>query len=667
MRDQTIYAHRSTRSTRSAQSSSSFVGSVLTDRLSDSQAIATIVVVIVGAFYSVSHVPLRLGSYHFTLRRLLWELVVALIPALVLQVIDRFLNPLSNITPMTLTLPHAAKSDALARILGMDKPGGIMATVSQARRRLSSVSSPFAPEKCKPPGLGNWDNSCYQNSVLQGLSSLTPLPEYLAGPEDAPDMPESSTTHSLLTLIADLNSSTNNGRTLWTPAILKSMSSRIQQDAQEYFSKLLDEIDKELLRAVGGAYKPQGLETKNQHDTEINDRAKVKAKVIDGAEIGAATSFRNPLEGLVAQRVSCVQCGYSEGLSMIPFICLTLNLGTDPAPCDLFQRLDAYTNVESIEGVHCGKCTLLKNKQIMLDLIGRFRASGVPEDKLSEHVKRLEEVETALAEDDFEDKTLRDKCNITAQNKVSSTKTKQMVIARPPRSLVVHINRSVFDERTFMLMKNPAPVRFPVDLDIGPWCLGSAPGSGSSSESGPSEEDVEHWITKADASMAAGESVTAKVTGPIYELRAVVTHQGRHDNGHYVCYRKHSGINKLQAFEQSRAADMDPGNQDIELETLSKDQFFSQDHWWRLSDETVTKCSEDDVLAQGGAFMLFYDCVDEVPVRTANLDEGDAEAEKSEEYDVVSERADSAMVLDSSEDWEVSGRVEKDEERVSEE
>ncbi|KAL2889363.1 ubiquitin hydrolase [Ceratocystis lukuohia] len=618
MRDQTSYASRLSRPSPSNKVE------VLIDRLSDPQTVATIAILLIGLLYSVSNVPLRLGTYRFTLRRLFWHLVVALIPGLFLQTVDRWLNPTLDTTPMTLMLPHANKSDALSRILGLDKPGGVMASVTQARRRLSSVPSPFKPEKCKPPGLGNWDNSCYQNSVLQGLSSLASFPEYLSGPSrHGSKLPSTSATQSLLGLVADLNSSNNNGTTLWTPGILKSMNSRIQQDAQEYFSKLLDEIDEELLKVVSKSHKPLGLKPRDSRDFEVDSRAKVRSKIVDGSEMASITGFKNPLEGLVAQRVACVQCGYSEGLSMIPFICLTLNLGTEPGACDLYQRLDAYTSVESIEGVHCAKCTLLKNKGIMSLLVDKFRASGMAEDRISEHVGRLAAVETALEDDDFDDKTLKEKCKIPAQNRVSSTKTKQMVIARPPRSLVIHINRSVFDERTFMLMKNPAPVRFPVVLDLGPWCIGSAP-DGDSDEKNQSPDDEERWITKADASMAACEHSFTKVTGPIYELRAVVTHQGRHDNGHYVCYRKHSGLNKLELFEQSRMAEINPGDQDVELENIDQSELFSQEDWWRLSDETVTKCSENDVLNQGGAFMLFYDCVDEVPVRTAALEGADS-------------------------------------------
>jgi ubiquitin carboxyl-terminal hydrolase 1 len=68
----------------------------------------------------------------------------------------------------------------------------------------------------------------------------------------------------------------------------------------------------------------------------------------------------------------------------------------------------------------------------------------------------------------------------------------------------------------------------------------------------------------------------------------VVTHYGRHENGHYICYKKHPG------FESQK------------------------EQWWRLSDDDVTKVTEEAVLSQGGAFMLFYDCVESGGPATLN-------------------------------------------------
>jgi len=196
-----------------------------------------------------------------------------------------------------------------------------------------------------------------------------------------------------------------------------------------------------------------------------------------------------------------------------------------------------------------------------------------------------------VEDDDYEEKTLVNKCKIGPKSRVTSLKTRQAVIARPPKSLVVHFNRSLFDELTGDMTKNYAEVRFPKILDLGPWCLGS---SGIIRD-----PENEEWVLDPDKPMIASTARISRLRGPLYELRAVVTHYGRHENGHYVCYKKHPGVSEDE-----------------------KDSVKEQ--WWRLSDDEVMKVSEENVLSQGGVFMLFFDLVElakSIPAEQAALEE----------------------------------------------
>jgi ubiquitin carboxyl-terminal hydrolase 1 len=566
---------------------------------------------------------------------LLWNGLVRITPARLLDRVDRWLHPplypIQMLQTQTRSTTHAVKSEALRRVLGMDKAGGIVATVSQAGRRgLTSLSSssPLAVLKGdveRPAGLGNISNSCYQNSVLQGLASLRPLRTFLASVDiDTPSArTKTGTVETLRELVHDLNSASHNGKTLWTPTVLKNMSTWQQQDAQEYFSKLLDEIDREMARLLQPLQKLPGFEgdvlvsgkddaASSQHSDDSGYQSlSTHSKVGSDAKL-----WRNPLEGLQAQRVACTACGHSDGLSMIPFNCITLNLDSDgDREYNLYERLDSYTRVESIPGVECGKCTLLKYKNMIGKLLDNATAQGRKEEDMPQPFARLRAIEAALEEDDFDDKTLVERCLIKPEHKVSSTKTKQAVIARPPQSLAVHVNRSVFDERTGMMYKNYSPVRFPTVLDLGPWCLGSA----------ASEGREERWILDPLESMVAGAERDSKILGPVYELRAVITHQGRHENGHYVCYRRHAKVPHEGGKESEKPAKLAAGHErgeDVDgvagnnTKDWRKDASEQQDEdgeesqWWRLSDQDVTKIDEERVLAQSGVFMLFYDCVD---------------------------------------------------------
>ncbi|TVY62854.1 Ubiquitin carboxyl-terminal hydrolase [Lachnellula suecica] len=481
------------------------------------------------------------------LPELLWNCLVYLTPARLLDTIEAYQSPLRLSNPDLQPRTHAAKSEAMRRM--NIAAGGLDG---------------------KPAGLGNWDNSCYQNSVLQGLASLHSLSGYLTNPaikkRAGRDVEESDMkmAEALKGLIETLNDPDNNGKRIWTPAILKNMSSWQQQDAQEYFSKVLDEIDKEVGMVAKTMKSSRGFESPDSRSSSS-----------DSFET-PLSSYRNPLEGLIAQRVGCTKCGYSEGLSMIPFNCLTVPLGRAFEHA-IPECLDEYTKLEQIEGVECGKCTLLKYQRLLPMLLERAEGSEFENNVAYQQTKdRLAKVMEALEDDDYEEKTLK-KCNIPSKSRVSSTKSRQAVIARPPNSLVVHFNRSLFDELTGELRKNYSEVRFPKLLDLGPWCLGS---SGTNADGA-----IEGWLLNPDKPMVASSRRPSRLRGPIYELRAVVTHYGRHENGHYICYRKHPPISDA-------------------VETEKNEQ------WWRLSDDDVMKVSEENVLGQGGVFMLFYDRIE---------------------------------------------------------
>lgn len=506
------------------------------------------------------------------LQQFLWNWLVFLTPFRLLELLDvngsldSLLDSASAQSPSSI---HARKSAKMRRVLGMDKGGSLMETVAQAsRRRLSTFTSP--DRGSVPPGLGNLDNSCYQNSVLQGLASLDSFSEYLVEPNHHldSDQKERHTSAmpmagSLRGLIADLKGPANNGKRIWTPPTLKNMSSWQQQDAQEYFSKVMDEVDKEVANATRAANEVGGLKANFSRETP------------EASSAGSNTT-KNPLEGMLVQRVGCTTCGHSEGLSMIPFNCLTVPIERDHVN-EIAECLDAYTKLERIEGVECGKCTLLKSQHVLATVIERMTSNPGTTDKMIKYTRqRLEAVTEALEEDDYCEKTLREKCVIPTKNRTNTVKTRQAVIARPPKSLVIHINRSLFNEMDGELVKNYAPVLFPKRLDLSPWCLGITDSKGTI--------QTEEWSIDPLRSMIASSHGYSPKPGPVYELRAAVTHYGRHENGHYICYRKH-------------------------LAPVPEEKDVQDDVWWRLSDDEVTSVTEQEVLDQGGVFMLFYDRV----------------------------------------------------------
>lgn len=579
---------------------------------------STAIAYIVLAALAVYHL-LRYFDYpNYPMSGLAWDSLVYLTPSRVISILDTGVGKTSVRTSETDSrgsgvIGHAMKSEAMKRILGLDGEG-IINRLQQAKS-ISSIgtllhASANSASSEKPPGLGNWDNSCYQNSVIQGLASLPALRAFLG--EDSQPQESPSTKEALSNIIAKLNNPSNAGKLLWTPTQLKSMSSWQQQDAQEYLSKVLDEVEKETSKTATGRPGRGGLsevasltvdaaasihESKSEKSRFVNRHSSVGVPRFDQLPDELASVLaRNPLEGLLAQRVGCLQCGFVEGLSLIPFNCLTVPLGKQWM-YDVRTCLDDYTALEHIGGVECAKCTLIRNKKQMERLLSESYdpdpgKNGPLTLRLTEALQgsfkeRLSAVDEALSDNDFSDNTLFKKCQISPKNRVSTTKSRQAIIARTPKSLVIHINRSVFDENSGLQRKNLADVRFPQQLDLAPWCLGGQKSSKTDNCW------IEGWSVDPSRSMLPPETDDLDLESEaMYDLRAVITHYGRHENGHYICYRKHWLPSQL--------------NLDFPTKTES---------WWRLSDEEVSEVSEENVLAQGGVFMLFYEKIESLVVK----------------------------------------------------
>lgn len=548
---------------------------------------------------------------------IVWNAVVYVTPVILLLGTERRRELREQQSTWSQT--HAAKSDALRKMLSV-RSRAVMPQLPAVRSLTAGKSKPGSDA---PPGLGNWDNSCYQNSVLQGLSTMDSLKPYLSAFSSHKALPADSTSSSLEEVVRKLNDASNNGSHIWTPAKLKSMSSWTQQDAQEYYSKIVDDLEKEASKVFGAAAVKPGLESSGKKTSDLSEQL-------------AAPPFSVPLEGLLAQRVACTRCGFSEGLSMIPFNCLTVPLGSG-YEYDLADCLNEYTQLEDIPEVECAKCTLLKAKIELNKMLPQSKSDADAENSAIEAKKpmqlspalqemierRLKAVTEALDSDDFSDKTLKEDCQISKKARASSIKTRQAVIGRAPRSLVVHVNRSVFDEMTGDQRKNYAAVRYPQVLDLGKWMLGSKTAAGPANVSDLPKDQA---VTDASESMLSSSTERDEC---LYRLKAVITHYGRHENGHYIAYRQHPPASHApnEPNEDEFAGEPE------DLEPLDDGKL----PWWRLSDEDVSSVPDEDVLKQGGVFMLFYEREEHSTALTAKYPAADAtETQESAHTDTAS-------------------------------
>lgn len=523
--------------------------------------------------FAVHKLLLHLDYPILSIFELAWNALVYFMPAQVVYALDSKFGKAfarKGNAQDSIFDKHAEKSEVLRTVFGLDG---------------TKPSADDAESIPGPRGLGNWDNSCFQNSVLQALSSLSDFRTFLDRFAES-DQLEDSSLSALLELTRNLNDRSESCKHMWIPAKLKSMNSWQQQDAQEYFSKVMDQLENDVKKLWHEEPAPSdpGLSLLPKHSVDHKPPHSLPSK---------HNTVDNPVDGLLAQRVGCLQCGYAEGISLIPFNCLTLPLGKNPT-YDIRDCLDSYTDLELIEGVECGKCTLVraaKQLQQLLSALPNTTSLPSPDDSVISDTKRtaynarLQAVTSALETSSFSDATLSKACQIPPKLRVTSTKTRQAVVMRQPKCLVLHVNRSMFDEHTGDLLKNYAKVSFPAQFDLSEWCGGNSNTTSDEPRKDEDEESKQHDIEletwQMDPSKSMLSTATSTHNSP-YRLQALITHQGRHENGHYICYRK-----------LPRASSHTSSGQ--------------QEQWWRLSDEQVWEVSEEEVLAQGGVFMLFYE------------------------------------------------------------
>lgn len=479
-------------------------------------------------YYGYTHL-----TYETTVKRKVYETVTGLFPRNLQRTLQHSVFAVTGLLPQK-TGEHEDLQNK-SENLQTGYSGPKLASVVQRARTLSGIDKFIAPTtESTFPGLGNWDNSCFQNSILQGIASLPAFKRFIeasweacrAAEVDAPAL------EGLQVFMGQLQQEIQSRHTLWPPSVLRSMNTWQQQDAQEYFSKILDAVEKETTKAqkVFTKRSAAGLGClRRAANMTAPAEESVGLSSSGGNKRSVAALSTSSLEGFLSQKLRCQRCGFSEGISLTSFNCLTLNLGLGGSRY-LEALLDTHFAPEMIDGVECDECTRLAKES--------SRSSNAS-DAAGGQNERTEATITSSKE-----------------SKILSTKMKHMLFGRLPQNLAIHINRSIFDDWGNQ-RKNHSFVEFPAQLKI-----------------------YSDWVEE------LGDDDTE--VHAVYELRCIVNHSGRHDNGHYVACGKRGK------------------------------------EWFLFNDEIVTKITEADVLARGNVFMLFYEKLEYCPSVRASTPQSNA-------------------------------------------
>ncbi|KAI0941258.1 hypothetical protein AcV7_002875 [Taiwanofungus camphoratus] len=457
------------------------------------------------------------------------------------------------------------------------------------------------------PGLVNISGTyCFMNSTLQAMASLCFLQPHLEEIHTkavALDVP-TPVVDALRDLLHTLNTPTSSRHAQRPIQIIDALSnhspgkhtslfaSREHQDAQELFQLLTECIKSEAAAVEKEGHRDRGLGA--------------LAQMPGPASRGIGKSV---FDGLTANRRSCIECGYTEAVMHFAFDNWQLAVPR-VAACRLEDCLKDYTRLEILTDCICRKCSMLATYQRLAHEAEKLTESSQADREPSSSKKRrarearkvMARVQAALDEGRIEE----DIKGVKMEKVYSKASTKQAMVARPPRVLALHLNRSL--HYGHYAAKNTCRVVFSEILDLTPYTTSGQLSTTPSVPISTPPPPIPRSTTPTPATFATPRT--------FYRLAAVVCHYGEHSFGHYVCYRRKprppsTGARRFTPPKMScplgceceRCEKYGPVRDDDETPRLGCG-------WLRISDDSVRECGIEAVLQEGsGAFMLYYERV----------------------------------------------------------
>ncbi|ORX57165.1 cysteine proteinase [Piromyces finnis] len=388
----------------------------------------------------------------------------------------------------------------------------------------------------------------------------------------------------------------------------------------------------------------------------------------------------SPFTGLIASKITCGICNHTTAIRHFVIDQITL-IPPNNQTCTLESLLKSYIAPEIITDKVCEYCSLiatikgtedemekikekidvrkellaLKKEKSKLHKEEKEKTETVSEenDKKSSKNKKshkkksksntptIKEIEKSLNEEQERLKNLQksfidfkkdmheiplDKIEYPKEihpvRMVSRSTTKQVLIAKPPKILAFHFQRSIHVSYSYN-MRNNSPIKYPEYLNIRPWCTNT------------NKDNNEYFST----SFNLMNPNDPKYYDSFYRLQSAVYHFGSHDYGHFIAYRRvrrggslskdlQAQIKKLISNKVTDYAEWEKLFKKPEYLTTNKSKAESQNEknndtkaeldeyqWFRISDSSVELIIDPEMeLFNNGSsyvYMLFYEALSE--------------------------------------------------------
>lgn len=505
------------------------------------------------------------------------------------------------------------------------------------------------------PGLYNTGNSCFLNSTLQSLSSVSSIRvflEHIISQAETWDVP-TPVADALYDVIVQLNTPAARRSAFVPRQLTDALSALPQTRVSSFFYAHQQQDAHELLVLVTGALDEEVKLIQGEREDALRAQnvglCAAIAPSLPRNTLQSEWAHANPFRALMAQRTACLDCGYVEAVRHYPADELSLTVPSRAGSATTIEAcLSNWSKIELVDWV-CFHCSLvrtlerLRAEALYLANTGGAlegnnghsggaatsasakKKSGAKRRKLRETKAKEEVISAILASRSSEDEV--ESTGVLAQHEIkldrtfSRGATKQVMLARTPRTLVLHLNRSTYSSSNFGASKNNAAILFDEELDISPVVTGgdlSVMGDKPISRGATPmrEEPNLTWQTQqqgahkmhanghhpylngSNATKSRPKRISMKTC---FRLCAIVVHYGGHSSGHYVAFRR----------RKSSCAQHSDENQDVDDTRYtgldgSPAYLKPPDEWYRISDDSVSRCSLRDVLVQN-PFLLFYE------------------------------------------------------------